>query len=84
MQRRAKIVCTLGPATSTPEVIERLVLAGMNVARLNLSHGSYKDHEEQLSRVRKAAEAVDRPVAILIDLQGPKIDRKSTRLNSSH
>ena len=73
MQRRAKIVCTLGPATSTPEVIERLVLAGMNVARLNLSHGSYKDHEEQLSRVRKAAEAVGRPVAILIDLQGPKI-----------
>jgi pyruvate kinase len=71
--RRAKIVCTLGPATSSAEQIQTLVDAGMDVARLNLSHGSYADHEESYRRVRHASDESGRGVGILVDLQGPKI-----------
>jgi len=71
--RRAKIVCTLGPATSSEEDIRSLVEAGMDVARLNLSHGAYSDHEIVYKNVRKAADAAGRGVGILVDLQGPKI-----------
>jgi pyruvate kinase len=71
--RRAKIVCTLGPATSTPERIRALVEAGMDVARLNLSHGSYEDHEKVYRMVREASDATGRGVGIFVDLQGPKI-----------
>jgi pyruvate kinase len=71
--RRAKIVCTLGPATSTPESIRALVEAGMDVARLNLSHGDYADHEKVYRMVREASDATGRGVGVLVDLQGPKI-----------
>ena len=71
--RRAKIVCTLGPASSSPEMIGRLIEAGMDVARLNFSHGSHDDHRKTYAAVRAAAAASGRPVAILQDLQGPKI-----------
>src|SRR3712207_3313217 len=71
--RRAKIVCTLGPATSSPERIRGLVEAGMDVARLNFSHGDHADHEKVYSLVRQAARDTGRAVAILADLQGPKI-----------
>ena len=71
--RRAKIVCTLGPATDSPEQVQALVDAGMNVARINRSHGSAEDHEKVIARVREAAEASGRSIAILVDLQGPKI-----------
>ncbi|AZI57880.1 pyruvate kinase [Nakamurella antarctica] len=73
MERRAKIVCTLGPATSSAEAIANLVDAGMNVARMNFSHGDYEDHEKVYHHVRAAAEATGKPVGILADLQGPKI-----------
>ncbi|MFF4769098.1 pyruvate kinase [Streptomyces sp. NPDC001255] len=71
--RRAKIVCTLGPATDSYDQIKALVEAGMDVARFNLSHGSYAEHEERYHRVREAAEETGRSVGILADLQGPKI-----------
>ena len=71
--RRAKIVCTLGPAVSTPERMEELVVAGMDVARLNMSHGDYSEHQARLDLVRSAAKAVGRTVGVLADLQGPKI-----------
>ncbi len=71
--RRAKIVCTLGPATDSYEQIKSLVEAGMDVARFNLSHGTYVDHEARYQRVRKAAEETGRSIGILADLQGPKI-----------
>jgi pyruvate kinase len=71
--RRAKIVATLGPATSSREQICRLVEAGMDVARLNLSHGSHEDHREAYLAVREASDATGRGVGILVDLQGPKI-----------
>ncbi|MFJ5259012.1 pyruvate kinase [Streptomyces sp. NPDC088387] len=71
--RRAKIVCTLGPATDSYDQIKALVDAGMDVARFNLSHGTYADHEERYQRVRKAADESGRSVGLLADLQGPKI-----------
>lgn len=71
--RRAKIVCTIGPATSSKEKVAELVSAGMNVARINASHGSHDIHEETYRNVREAAEESGTSVAILVDLQGPKI-----------
>lgn len=71
--RRSKIVCTLGPAVDSYEQLKSLIEAGMNVARLNMSHGSHPEHEERYHRVRKAAEATGRAVGVLVDLQGPKI-----------
>ena len=71
--RRAKIVCTMGPAVESTEKVKALIDAGMNMARLNLSHGSYVEHQGRLDLVRAAAKAAGRPVAILVDLQGPKI-----------
>ena len=71
--RRAKIVCTMGPAVETLDKVIELIEAGMNVARLNLSHGSYEEHQNRFDRVRAASEKLGKPVAILVDLQGPKI-----------
>jgi pyruvate kinase len=71
--RRAKIVCTMGPAVETPEKVRELIAAGMNMARLNLSHGGYEEHQARLDQVRAAALEAGKPVAILVDLQGPKI-----------
>jgi pyruvate kinase len=73
VSRRAKIVCTLGPATDSAERIRGLVGAGMDVARLNFSHGEHADHEKTYHLVREAAAAEDRAVGVLADLQGPKI-----------
>ena len=71
--RRAKIVCTLGPAVESPEKVRELIAAGMNMARLNLSHGSYQEHQGRLDRVRAAAKESGKAIAVLVDLQGPKI-----------
>lgn len=71
--RRTKIICTIGPASSSEERLEQLILAGMNVARLNFSHGTYEEHLQVLERVRAIAARLNIPVAILQDLQGPKI-----------
>ena len=71
--RRAKIVCTLGPATESPEQIQALVDAGMDVARINRSHGDVEAHAAVYNNVRAAAKASGRAVAVLVDLQGPKI-----------
>ncbi len=71
--RRAKIVCTMGPATASPERMLGLVEAGMDVARMNFSHGSHEDHQKVYETVRTAAQQTGRAVAVLADLQGPKI-----------
>jgi pyruvate kinase len=71
-ERRTKIVCTIGPATSSVAMIEQLVKAGMNVARLNLSHGTYKEHARYIQTVKKLSHRLAIPVAILVDLPGPK------------
>ena len=71
--RRAKIVCTIGPASRSPETLRALVAAGMDVARLNFSHGSHADHAAVVADLRRIADQAGRPLAILQDLQGPKI-----------
>ena len=71
--QKTKIVCTIGPASRSREVLARMVRAGMNVARLNLSHGTFDEHRENIKNIRAAAEDAGLPVTILIDLPGPKI-----------
>src|SRR5258707_14786233 len=71
--RHSKIVCTIGPASRSPWIIERLLRAGMDVARLNFSHGSRANHAESIALLRAAAMQIRKPIAILADLQGPKI-----------
>lgn len=71
--KRAKILATIGPATNSYDAIKRLMLSGVNGFRLNFSHGSYEERTEQIAWIRKASREVGKPVAILQDLQGPKI-----------
>lgn len=73
MPRRTKIVATIGPASSSPEVLERMIQAGMDVARLNFSHGTEEDHRQRVETIRALAKKLGRTVGILGDLQGPKI-----------
>ena len=73
VNKKAKIVCTIGPACSSPEMLGRMILAGMDVARLNFSHGSYQDHQATLEAIREAEKAWEKPIAVLQDLCGPKI-----------
>src|SRR5215470_17709910 len=70
---KTKIVATIGPASETPEMLERLIRAGLNVARLNFSHGDFAGHAEHIGHIRSAAEAAGRRVAIMADLPGPKM-----------
>ena len=73
MLRSTKIVATLGPASSDHAVLERMVRAGVDVVRLNFSHGTAEDHRNRAELVREVARSVGRTVAIMCDLQGPKI-----------
>jgi pyruvate kinase len=71
--KRTKIVCTIGPASEKQAILEKMIKAGMNVARLNFSHGTYKEHAKIIKNIRQAAEKLGEPVAIMADLQGPRI-----------
>src|SRR5262249_56071532 len=71
--RKAKIVCTIGPASSSEAVLRDLMRAGMDVARLNFSHGTHEEHARIIDRLRRVAEKEERSICILQDLQGPKI-----------
>src|ERR1041384_1283452 len=71
--RKAKIVCTIGPASSSESMLRDLMRAGMDVARLNFSHGTHEEHARMIERIRRAAEKEKRTICILQDLQGPKI-----------
>lgn len=71
--RKTKIICTLGPASESEEVIRELMLAGMNVARLNFSHGTHEEQRGKLERVKKVREELGLPVALLLDTKGPEI-----------
>ncbi len=70
--QRTKIVCTLGPATDAPGVLEALVRNGMDVARINMSHGTHADHAARIESVRRVSRALSEPIGILADLPGPK------------
>ena len=71
--KKTKIICTLGPAVDKPEVLEELIKAGMDVARINFSHGNYKDQEPRIENFKKVREKVGKPVALLLDTKGPEI-----------
>lgn len=71
--RKTKIVCTLGPATDDPEVLKKLMHAGMNVGRINFSHGNYQDQEERINTFKKVREELGLPIPLLLDTQGPEI-----------
>ncbi|CAM5581668.1 Pyruvate kinase OS=Lysinibacillus sphaericus OX=1421 GN=LS41612_06415 PE=3 SV=1 [Lysinibacillus sphaericus] len=68
--RKTKIVCTIGPASESPEILEKLIEAGMNVARLNFSHGSHEEHEVRINLIREVADKLGKPVGILLDTKG--------------
>ena len=70
--RKTKIVCTIGPACSDEETLTRMCLAGMNVARLNFSHGSHAEHQEKIDLIKKVREKLQMPIAILLDTKGPE------------
>lgn len=71
--KRTKIICTIGPASEKNEILEKMIKAGMDVARLNFSHGNYKEHECIIKNIRRAAKKIGKPIAIMQDLQGPRI-----------
>lgn len=73
MKRKTKIVCTIGPASESPEMVRKLIDTGMNIARLNFSHGTNEEHLERIRTIRKAAKEAGKVVGILLDIQGPKI-----------
>ena len=73
MSNKTKIVATIGPSSNSKPVLKKLILSGMNVARLNFSHSSYKEHEKVIDSIRVLSKELDKPVGILLDLQGPKI-----------
>ncbi|MBI5557353.1 MAG: pyruvate kinase [Deltaproteobacteria bacterium] len=81
VRKLARIVCTIGPSSQSPEILGQMILAGMDIARLNFSHGTYEEHHERLMAVRAAEEKWSRPVAILMDLCGPKIRTGEMRDN---
>lgn len=71
--RKTKIVCTLGPSTDNEDILRQMMLAGMNVARCNFSHGTYEDHQRRMDLVKKLRDEVGRPIAILLDTKGPEV-----------
>ncbi|NOX87915.1 MAG: pyruvate kinase [Calditrichaeota bacterium] len=70
---KAKIICTIGPTSEDEETLKKLIVAGMDIARLNFSHGTHEEHRQKIERIRKIADELQKPVAIMQDLQGPKI-----------
>ena len=73
MSRKAKIVATLGPASDSEQILEKMILAGMDVARFNFSHGTHEEHAKRLDLIRKISGKLNKPITILQDLQGPKL-----------
>src|SRR5262245_41826188 len=73
VDRKARIICTLGPSSSSAEVLEAMMRAGMDVARLNFSHGTHHEHRARVDLIRKISKKVGKPIALLQDVQGPKV-----------
>ena len=74
--RKTKIICTIGPASESEEKLREIMLAGMNVARFNFSHGSHEEHKRKYDRIRKLRDELDLPVAVMLDTKGPEIRLK--------
>lgn len=82
--RKTKIVCTIGPASESPEMLDKLITAGMNVARLNFSHGNHEEHAIRIAAIRDASERMKKPVGILLDTKGPEIRTHSMKNGEIH
>ena len=82
--RRTKIICTMGPATESEQVIRELMLAGMDVARVNFSHGTHEEALEKFNLIKKVRNEIDKPVAILLDAKGPEIRLKTFKDGRVH
>ena len=82
--RKTKIVCTIGPASESPEILEKLIEAGMNVARLNFSHGSHEEHAGRIHLIREVAQKLNKPVGILLDTKGPEIRTHNMKNGELH
>ncbi|MBQ6541187.1 MAG: hypothetical protein IJL73_01755 [Lachnospiraceae bacterium] len=70
--RKTKIICTIGPASKSEEVLKKMCLAGMNVARLNFSHGNHAEHQAKIDTIKKVREELELPIAIMLDTKGPE------------
>jgi pyruvate kinase len=81
--KKTKIVCTVGPSTDKPGVLEQMLSAGMNIARFNFSHGCHEDHKQRMKMVRAASEVTGIPVALMLDTKGPEIRGGGLRLERS-
>ena len=82
--RKTKIVCTIGPASESPEMLDKLIAAGMNVARLNFSHGNHEEHAIRIAAIRDASDRMEKPVGILLDTKGPEIRTHSMENGEIH
>ncbi|MER1958540.1 MAG: pyruvate kinase [Solibacillus sp.] len=82
--RKTKIVCTIGPASESPEMLDKLITAGMNVARLNFSHGNHEEHAVRIAAIRDASDRMKKPVGILLDTKGPEIRTHSMENGEIH
>ena len=71
--RKTKIVCTIGPASESEEMLEKIMKAGMNVARINFSHGGYEENREKIARIKAVRDRLNLPVALMLDTKGPEI-----------
>ena len=79
---KTKIVCSMGPTTADDAIVSRLILAGMNVARFNFSHGTHESHLEMMDRVKRVSSALNRPIALMLDTKGPEIRTGNTAKNA--
>ena len=70
--RKTKIICTIGPASEAPETLSAMIDAGMNVARINFSHGTHEEHARKIANIKKVRQRLDKPVAIMLDTKGPE------------
>ena len=73
--RKTKIICTIGPASENEEILTKMMEAGMNVARLNFSHGSHEEHQKKIDLIKRVREKMGLPIAIMLDTKGPEIGR---------
>ena len=80
--RMTKIICTIGPASDTPEVFKQMCLAGMNVARLNFSHGTHEEHQKKIDMIKAVREELKMPIAIMLDTKGPEYRIKTFKDDS--
>ena len=82
--RKTKIICTLGPATDKEEILEKLILGGMNGARFNFSHGTYEEQDKRMALFKRLREKLKKPVAMILDTKGPEIRLKDFKEGKVH